>query len=568
LPVATQAEDVSSILENLPAPEVKYQKAPVNSYPEPATPQKKAIQYPVKKAVNEIPSKVQKEFPGADIVEDLTNNKTVKSLSSLVDHLTDPAKKSQSQNAGQSKEINFKAPPKIDKSKIKVVEKDLDVYEGFLAFKNIVDDNLNKQIYENLNLVTEVIEQSQKFQQKQKEKDKDKAEKEAQPEEELTGKFDSVFAKAKVLRKKENWKALARLFQDNQEAGETQEGLEYRIEAEINSDKPNYYGARRLASSLIKDNRRHPLANYAMALYYYNAKRPNPKKASSHLNIALKAKNPPAGASKLYWITMLKKFWLGLVIVIAGIIGGIDYLRKKKKADAPEKTEDKAETAPDNKDEPTKSEEDKEKEPIASDSGKLGKLKSLVSAKLELLTNKLKPIIDKIKKKKNKTEDIKLEEAKEDPDSEEEDTSNENSDQEKSKKAEEPDEEAAEEEEENEESDDEDDEEEEDDEESDDEDDDEEEDDEESDDEDDDEEEDDEESDDEDDDEEEDDEESDDDDEEEEDDEESDDEDDEEEEDDEESDDEDNEEEEDDEESDDEDDEEDDDGKETDTGKK
>jgi hypothetical protein len=382
-----------------------------------AAPKNKDDKFPIKKAVSEPPLPAQKKLPQTNIIENLTSNKTIKSLSKLVDHLSDPAKK---ESKNKDKEIKFKAPPKIDKSKIKVVEKDLKIYEGFLAFKNIVDDNLNENFYKNLDFAQEVIEQSQRFQQQKKAKEK--KEQEAETEKETGGNFDAIFAKAKALKKKENWKALGRLFQDNPEAGKTDEGLEYRIEAEIYSDKPNYYGAKRIADSLIKENRRHPLANYALALYFYNAKRPNPKRAASYLDIALKAKNPPAGASKLYWTTMLKKFWLGLVIIVAGIIGGIDYLRKKKKAKALDKLKEQPETVTENEDESEEIQENKEEEkdePPASEPGKVSKLKSLVSAKLTILKDKLKPLIDKMKKTEKAEETKEATEEVSEPKSEE-----------------------------------------------------------------------------------------------------------------------------------------------------
>lgn len=151
-------------------------------------------------------------------------------------------------------------------------------------------------------------------------------------EEQPAAKFDSIMVTATGLQKKAQWQELKNLFSENPEAGETVEGLRFQIEAEINSAKPNYMSAQRFARQLLDSEGNDPLGHYAMALFYYNSKKPNLTQAKKSLDIALKAKNPPAGASNLYWIMTLKGLAIPLLLVIAGLAGGVAHLVKKRKA--------------------------------------------------------------------------------------------------------------------------------------------------------------------------------------------------------------------------------------------
>lgn len=148
------------------------------------------------------------------------------------------------------------------------------------------------------------------------------------------GTHDAVLATAMGLYKKQDWKGLKDLFSENQEAGETKDGLKYQIEAEAKEAKPNYMQIRRYSDQLVKIDEQDPMGNYGLALAYYNAKKPNTAKAQEHLAVALKAKTPPEGASSLYWSMTFKKFMIPLLIVIAALIGGISKVIKKKKAAA------------------------------------------------------------------------------------------------------------------------------------------------------------------------------------------------------------------------------------------
>jgi hypothetical protein len=160
------------------------------------------------------------------------------------------------------------------------------------------------------------------------------AEGETEGESAPAGSHDAVLATAIGLYKQQDWKGLKNLFAENPEAGETKDGLRYIIEAEINEAKPNYMQVRRYSDQLRGLDENDAMANYGLALYHYNAKKPDTAKAGEHLAVALKAKNPPQGASAFYWKMTFNKFMIPLLLVIAGLIGGISHVIKKRKAAA------------------------------------------------------------------------------------------------------------------------------------------------------------------------------------------------------------------------------------------
>jgi hypothetical protein len=286
--------------------------------------------------------------------------------------------------------------------KFKIAAPKVNVYDNFVTLgKNQLIAEVEQSLQQNYDLFVNVVELSQKLEAEKAEKE---AEKDVEEVEETEGKsYDAVFAKAEGLKKKEKWSDIESLFSDNPEAGDTQEGLEYQLEAKLNAKKPNYFHSKRIADQLIKKDKKHPLANYALALYYYNAKRPNPTKAASHLDIARNAKNPPAGASKLYWMTLLKKLWIVILILVAAIVGGIDYLRKKKKKQAA-LTEDISEANSEGEDnEEGKQPEEAEPASKSKLQEKLGPLLEKlnpVKEKLKPVLDKLAPLLAKLKKKK------------------------------------------------------------------------------------------------------------------------------------------------------------------------
>lgn len=373
------SDDALSILDSLPAPEVEYDKAPINSYPD--SPKESlrrtgSTAQPVEPSLNK-----QKSFPSNQILKNISSP-ALESVTRMIKNLSRApieTKKIESNNADASAIASLA-------KKIEIVEKKSNLLRNFETLKkNKLVTSLQESLLKDYTLAVSVLELSQRLHDQ-----KGQSEGEESWENEKDAKsFDAIFAKAKGLQKKEKWKDIQTLFKSNAEAGETKEGLEYQIEAELNSAKPKYSSARRLANELVKLNKTNPWANYALALFYQNLKRPNTKKASSHLAIALKAKKPPAGASKLYWMMLLKKLWIVLLAILAAIIGGVSHLVKKKKA-ASLAAEDSApgegEAAPVVAAEPP--------------SGKFHEMKAKILEKLKPVIAKLEPLLSKLRKKK------------------------------------------------------------------------------------------------------------------------------------------------------------------------
>jgi hypothetical protein len=397
--------DPLSVLEQMPAPEVNYEVAPKESYPasEPKSVDKD-FSGPVMPA-----KKLSSALDGKKIIENLVEDgKTqIKRFAPVIEELSRPAEKvaSQSQDVktsidkakpGRKTEKKPKPRTRVKQTNIKENLETLAAMPLIASAQALVKNALEASNEE----VAAKAEKGQKEEEKtkessdpttktnenkaQKEEEKAPEEDEKETSEEGKNSWDSVLAKAKGLQKKENWKGIKKLFADNPEAGETKAGLEYMLEAELNATKPNSRHYKRYADQLLTKDRKNGLANYALALYYFNARRPNPAKASSHLAIALKAKNPPPGASKLYWTNLLKSSWKIILILIAAIIGGIDYLRKKKKK---AKGEINALDGDEGRPQPEKD---------TKSAGKLGGIKAK-------LLEKLAPIMNKIKKKKPET---------------------------------------------------------------------------------------------------------------------------------------------------------------------
>ncbi len=203
--------------------------------------------------------------------------------------------------------------------------------------KNPALSELEESLHRDQQLAQDTAEMAMQLATKKQKPVKDKTDDEVgeiDEEKAVAGSHDAILAKAMGLYKKKDWKGLKTLFTDNPEAGETPDGLRYTIEAEINETSPNYMQIRRYSSQLIQIIKDDPMANYGMALYYFNAKKPNTTKAQEHIATTLKAKNPPEGASAFYWKMTFKKFMIPLLILIAALIGGISQVIKKRKAAA------------------------------------------------------------------------------------------------------------------------------------------------------------------------------------------------------------------------------------------
>lgn len=200
-----------------------------------------------------------------------------------------------------------------------------------------------------------------------------------------TNPLDAIFAKIKVLEKKGNWKKISSTLRRNRAAGNSKEGLIYQIKAALNAKKISYASIGRFGSKLLRVDKKSSWGNYAKALGYYYAKGKRRKvdKALTYLGKALKAKKVAPGASKLYWTIKLKKMWLIILIILGGIVAGIDYLRKKKKAsislESDEESSEEASTSKENK--------------------------GSIKGKLATVKQKLMPILSKIPGLKNKFKD-------------------------------------------------------------------------------------------------------------------------------------------------------------------
>lgn len=156
---------------------------------------------------------------------------------------------------------------------------------------------------------------------------------EEQPEEPVKKEeqFDSIFVSAQTMRQNQKWQEIKNLFEDNQEAGETPDGLRFLIEAELYSNNPNYMAAQRFANQLRQSEPNDPLANFAIALFYYNSKKPNLDRAKQAIDLSLKSQQVPDGASALYWKIMGRKFVIPLTLLAAGLFAGIYRAVKKRK---------------------------------------------------------------------------------------------------------------------------------------------------------------------------------------------------------------------------------------------
>ncbi len=385
LPFSTlTAQDALSILESLPPPQVEYQTAPENSYPTVQTEPEKLL-----------PTQIETPQPKSVSVDtekliDQVTPQPFKSLAGIVKNISSsPASETKPLKASTKNEAIYEKPAEIQTAKVKVVEAPSKAYQSFRTLqKNSLVEEWQVAIQKNLQLVSDCIELSQ--QQPIADKtvpkgDKEETEEGTDESAEEPGdskSFDSVFAKVKGLQKKEKWKEIIETFEENPDAGETKEGLEFILEALLNQEKPDVNSIRRNGNSLLQLDKKSAWGNYAMAYYYYNSRKPNAAKGAKHLDEALKAKKPPPGASKLYWMNLLKKLWIVGLLILGAIIGGINHVIKKKKA---------AQIILDDNESPPQ-EGITEEAPALPSSGLAGKLKPLI--------DKLQPLLDKIRKKK------------------------------------------------------------------------------------------------------------------------------------------------------------------------
>ena len=319
-----QATDPEDILRNLPSPEVHYPVEEIKIRPAPAVLATDPVPLPPPARPYEMRKLVEKAGKTADNPIVKTTRKIVETLSRpkalVATHTQVPGSAKRTIATGTSNLAPAKPSPLIQPTRVVAAAKTL--------AENPVFTMLDARIASETAFAKEVFDL---YVQGGYEVEGTAA---GEEKEQPTAKFDSIMVTAAGMQKKAQWQELKNLFSDNPEAGETVEGLRFQIEAEINAAKPNYMSAQRFARQLLESESDDPLGHYAMALFHYNSKKPNLTQAKKSLAIAMKAKNPPAGASGLYWTMTLKGLAVPLLLVFAGIAGGVAHVLKKRKAAA------------------------------------------------------------------------------------------------------------------------------------------------------------------------------------------------------------------------------------------
>ncbi len=317
-----QANDPEDILRNLPAPEVHYPMEGIRIKPVPAIPAADPVPLPPPARPYEIRKLVDK-------AKETSGNPIVKTTRKIVETLIRPkAKVATHTHAIASATISIATGTQslAAAKPQQTIEPTWVVRAAKTLAENPMFTMLDAKIASETAFAKDVLDLYVRGYESE--------EKPADEEEQPVAKFDSIMVTAAGLQKKAQWQELKNLFAENPEAGETVEGLRFQIEAEVNSAKPNYMNAQRFARQLLESEGDDPLGHYAMALFYYNSKKPNLTQAKKSLDIALKAKNPPAGASSLYWTMTLKGLAIPLLLVFAGLAGGVAHLIKKRKTAA------------------------------------------------------------------------------------------------------------------------------------------------------------------------------------------------------------------------------------------
>ena len=316
-----QANDPEDILRNLPAPEVHYPVEEIRIKPVPAVPAADPVPLPPPARPYEIRKLVDK-------AKETSGNPIVKTTRKIVETLSRPKAKVATHTHAIASATRSIATGTLGLAAAKpqqTIQPTWVVKAAKTLAENPVFTMLDARIASETAFAKDVFDiYVQGYESEEKPAE----------EEQPVAKFDSIMVTAAGLQKKAQWQELKNLFAENPEAGETVEGLRFQIEAEVNSAKPNYMNAQRFARQLLESEGDDPLGHYAMAMFYYNSKKPNLTQAKKSLDIALKAKNPPAGASSLYWTMTLKGLAIPLLLVFAGLAGGVAHFIKKRKAAA------------------------------------------------------------------------------------------------------------------------------------------------------------------------------------------------------------------------------------------
>ena len=105
-----------------------------------------------------------------------------------------------------------------------------------------------------------------------------------------------------------------------------------QIMSEFKKKKPNLTNFKRLGEQIVEHESGNSIGNYALAYYYYHAKKPNLSRAKKAISLALKGQNPPEGASSLSFKITLKSYQNVIIILCAVLFLVIALVLKKKKA--------------------------------------------------------------------------------------------------------------------------------------------------------------------------------------------------------------------------------------------
>lgn len=92
-----------------------------------------------------------------------------------------------------------------------------------------------------------------------------------------------------------------------------------QIMSEFKKKKPNLTNFKRLGEQIVEHESGNSIGNYALAYYYYHAKKPNLSRAKKAISLALKGQNPPEGASSLSFKITLKSYQ-NVILILGGLI--------------------------------------------------------------------------------------------------------------------------------------------------------------------------------------------------------------------------------------------------------
>lgn len=279
---------------------------------------------------------------------------------------------------------------KKDKESKKLANnKPIKIYSLFTFFKNMAfvqtwQNNITNNLAFCKLLTEDVFDFWQQKVYEEAEEEAAAEEEEEEEEEEAPidfSKYAEQLAQAKTLCDEGKWDEVNKIFEENPEAAEAPEAQKYLLLVELNNPKMNVNRLRSLGNSVIETEPNDPYANYALAIYHFKSKKKDVKKASQHIAIALKDKNPPKGALELSKEINSSGFAIYIIIGLLIIaIAGVVFIIIKKKA----KQETPTETASTENETP-------------KDGNKLAQKLEPIKAKLEPILKKLEPILAKAK---------------------------------------------------------------------------------------------------------------------------------------------------------------------------